>query len=171
MRKADNFFGGANEEYRRRWKFWRSGCRWVFSCLAPSSWQVSFSSVCNIFFIHSSVHSEGKNTSTGQRWDVRHGGRGLRPADQTEPAAAHLHHRLHHPRPHPHFCPPHPRKIMRQEVCNTWLNFKGVRKLEIQNRSWNLSLIFARNRKMYRKCRWTFSMKTFHNDHLCGKRV
>ena len=41
--------------------------------------------------------------SARQHWDVRQGGRGLRPADQAELAAAHLRHRLCPPRSRPCF--------------------------------------------------------------------
>ena len=56
--------------------------------------------VCNISFVDSSLKSEGKALHPPrQHWDVRHGGRGFRPADQPELAAAHLRHRLRHRRP------------------------------------------------------------------------
>ena len=84
--------------------------------------------------------SERTLGSPRQHRDIRQGGRGLWPAEQAELAAAHLRHRLRHPRPRPGFrlpqvAPPvedHPAGGFFKESCNlTWLNFQGARKLEL----------------------------------------
>ena len=101
------------EEYRIRWKSvlnetvgmiglqMLSNLLMLVPVFATSEF---LSSVYNDYFVISSVQSEREALDPPrQHWDVRQGGRGLRPADQAELAVAHLRHRLRHPRPRPGF--------------------------------------------------------------------